>query len=39
MEIVIVDALRTAIGRVFGGLQTVRPDDLAAHTIQQLVPE
>lgn len=37
MEIVIVDALRTAIGRVFGGLQSIRPDDLAAHTIHQLV--
>ena len=37
MEVVIVDALRTGIGRVFGSLQTTRPDDLAATVIRQLV--
>ncbi|TNE87927.1 MAG: thiolase family protein [Deltaproteobacteria bacterium] len=30
---VIVDALRTPIGRFQGGLSAVRPDDLAAHVI------
>jgi len=37
MEVVIVDALRTGVGRVFGGLQTVRADDLAALAISSLV--
>lgn len=37
MEVVIVDALRTGIGRVFGSLETIRPDDLAATAIQHLV--
>jgi acetyl-CoA C-acetyltransferase len=34
---VIVDALRTPIGRFRGGLKDVRPDDLAAHVIRALV--
>ncbi len=34
---VIVAAVRTPIGRLRGGLASVRPDDLAAHTIRALV--
>jgi 3-oxoadipyl-CoA thiolase len=34
---VIVDALRTPIGRYGGVLSTVRPDDLAAHVIEAAV--
>src|SRR5215468_3331535 len=34
---VIVDALRTPIGRFRGALALVRPDDLAAHVIAELV--
>ncbi len=34
---VIVDCLRTPIGRYRGGLATVRPDDMAAHVIRHLV--
>jgi acetyl-CoA C-acetyltransferase len=34
---VIVDALRTPIGRFRGGLSGVRPDDLAGHVIAELV--
>ena len=33
----IVDAVRTPIGRYSGGLASVRPDDLAAHTIRELL--
>ncbi|MFF3906877.1 thiolase family protein [Streptomyces sp. NPDC001848] len=33
----IVDAVRTPIGRYNGGLAGVRPDDLAAHTIRELL--
>ncbi len=33
----LVDALRTPIARYKGALQTVRPDDLAAHVIESLV--
>ncbi|MER6072839.1 thiolase family protein [Streptomyces sp. NPDC001817] len=33
----IVDAVRTPIGRYNGGLSAVRPDDLAAHTIRELL--
>jgi acetyl-CoA acyltransferase len=33
----IVDAVRTPIGRYNGGLASVRPDDLAAHTIRALL--
>src|SRR5947208_5572132 len=37
MEAVIVDALRTPIGRFRGALSAVRPDDLAGHVIASLV--
>ncbi|MEM9194855.1 MAG: thiolase family protein [Myxococcota bacterium] len=33
MEAVIIDALRTPIGKHRGGLSRVRPDDLAAHAL------
>ncbi|MGW2647888.1 thiolase family protein [Streptomyces sp. NPDC001393] len=33
----IVDAVRTPIGRYNGGLSAVRPDDLAAHTLRELL--
>ncbi|MBC2900436.1 acetyl-CoA C-acyltransferase [Streptomyces cupreus] len=33
----IVDAVRTPIGRYNGGLAAVRPDDLAAHAIRELI--
>ncbi|MDR7484124.1 MAG: 3-oxoadipyl-CoA thiolase [Armatimonadota bacterium] len=36
-EAVIVDAVRTPVGRYGGALRDVRPDDLAAHVIQALV--
>jgi 3-oxoadipyl-CoA thiolase len=36
-DAVIVDALRTPIGRHAGVLATVRPDDLAAHVVQAAV--
>ena len=36
-EVVIVDALRTPIGRVGGVLSAVRPDDMVAHVLQALV--
>ena len=36
-EAVIVDGLRTPIGRHRGGLSGVRPDDLAARTIEALI--
>jgi 3-oxoadipyl-CoA thiolase len=36
-EVVILDAIRTPIGRYGGILSTVRPDDMAAHIIQSLV--
>jgi len=36
-EAVIVDGLRTPIGRHRGGLSGVRPDDLAAHCIRTLL--
>jgi 3-oxoadipyl-CoA thiolase len=36
-EVVVVDALRTPIGRWGGALATVRPDDLAAFAIRELV--
>ena len=34
---VIIDAVRTPIGRYGGGLRSVRPDDLAALVIRELV--
>lgn len=36
-EAYIVDGVRTPFGRRQGGLSTVRPDDLAAHTLKALV--
>lgn len=36
-EVVIVDAVRTPIGRYKGGLKSVRPDDLAAVVIKALM--
>ena len=33
----IIDGVRTAIGSLGGGLSEVRPDDLAAHTIIELM--
>ncbi|MFI1363868.1 thiolase family protein [Streptomyces griseochromogenes] len=33
----IVDAVRTPFGRYNGGLSSVRPDDLAAHTLRELL--
>src|SRR5881275_2077699 len=36
-DAVIVDAVRTPIGRYGGVLSTVRPDDLAAHVIERVV--
>ena len=36
-EAVIVDAVRTPVGRYAGALKDVRPDDLAALVIQALV--
>ena len=33
----IIDAVRTPIGRYGGALATVRPDDMAAHVMQQMV--
>jgi len=35
-EVVIVDGVRTAIGKYGGGLSSVRPDDLLAHTYRAL---
>ncbi|MCW5821822.1 MAG: thiolase family protein [Cyanobacteria bacterium TGS_CYA1] len=36
-DAVIVDAIRTPIGRYAGSLKDVRPDDLAAHVIKEIV--
>lgn len=36
-NVFVVDALRTPIGKYGGALSTVRPDDMLAHTIRQLV--
>lgn len=36
-DVVIVDAVRTPIGRYGGALRFVRPDDLAAHVIRALI--
>ncbi|MEV6131388.1 thiolase family protein [Streptomyces violaceusniger] len=36
-NVYIVDAVRTPTGRYNGGLASVRPDDLAAHTIRELL--
>lgn len=37
VEAVIVDAVRTPIGRHLGALKDIRPDDLAAHVIRELL--
>ena len=36
-DVYIVDAVRTPFGRYNGGLASVRPDDLAAHAIRELL--
>ncbi|MVO87699.1 acetyl-CoA C-acyltransferase [Streptomyces sp. p1417] len=36
-DVYVVDAVRTPIGKYGGGLAGVRPDDLAAHTIRELL--
>ncbi len=36
-EAVIIDAVRTPIGKLNGSLTSVRPDDLAAHVMKQLM--
>ena len=36
-EAFVIDGVRTAVGNLSGGLSDVRPDDLAAHVIRQLV--
>lgn len=36
-EAVIIDAVRTPIGKLNGSLASIRPDDLAAHVIKQLM--
>ncbi|MFF9040656.1 thiolase family protein [Streptomyces sp. NPDC014892] len=36
-DVYIVDAVRTPIGRYNGGLAAVRPDDLAAHAVRELL--
>jgi acetyl-CoA acetyltransferase family protein len=36
-EVVIIDAIRTPIGAYGGGLSSVRPDDLLAHTCRALI--
>ena len=36
-EAVIVDAVRTPVGRYAGALKDVRPDDLAARCISEIV--
>ncbi len=37
MDVFVVDACRTPVGRYRGALSGIRPDDLAAHVISQLV--
>ncbi len=37
MEAMIIDAVRTPIGKLRGALSQVRPDDLAAYVIEQLL--
>ncbi len=36
-EVVVVDAVRTPIGRFLGGLSSMRADDLAAHSLRALL--
>jgi acetyl-CoA acetyltransferase family protein len=37
MEVLVLDAVRTPVGRIGGALSGVRPDDLAAHAIRMLL--
>ena len=37
IEVVIIDAVRTPIGALGGGLASIRPDDLAVHVIRALL--
>ena len=37
MDAVIIDAVRTPVGKLRGALSAVRPDDLAAYAIEQLL--
>ncbi|MEA2433143.1 MAG: hypothetical protein QOG54_600 [Actinomycetota bacterium] len=36
-DVFVIDAIRTPMGRFSGALSSVRPDDLAAHVIRELV--
>src|SRR5574337_297155 len=36
-DALIIDAVRTPVGRYSGALREVRPDDLAAHVIRELI--
>ena len=36
-DVVVLDALRTPIGKARGSLARVRPDDLAAHVLRGLL--
>ncbi|MEM9073182.1 MAG: thiolase family protein [Myxococcota bacterium] len=36
-DVVVVDALRTPIGKIRGSLSRVRPDDMAAHVLRSLL--
>lgn len=36
-DVYVLDAVRTPIGRYGGGLAGVRPDDLAAHVVREIV--
>jgi acetyl-CoA acyltransferase len=36
-DVYVIDAVRTPIGRYNGGLAGVRPDDLAAHAVRELI--
>ncbi|GEC03252.1 acetyl-CoA acetyltransferase [Streptomyces spinoverrucosus] len=36
-DVYVVDAVRTPVGKYNGGLASVRPDDLAAHSIRELL--
>jgi 3-oxoadipyl-CoA thiolase len=36
-EVVIIDAVRTPVGRLGGGLASVRPDDLLSHALKALI--
>src|SRR5213083_215745 len=33
----VIDAIRTPIGKYGGGLSSIRPDDLLAHVVRQLL--